>query len=793
MKYLNFILVLLPFFSFSQTGVIEGRVYDEINNEAIIGANIGIKDSTIGTSSDLDGNYRIEGLKPGLYNIEVSYLGYLTVVKYEIQVFNSKPVRLNVAMKLSTAMIDSVVVTAKAFTKKEETPLSLISIGVNEIQRNPGGNRDISRSIKNLPGVSSGVGFRNDLLVRGGAPNENRFYLDDIEIPTINHFQTQGASGGSNGLLNVDFINNADFFTGSFPASKGNALSSVLALTQREGRNDRVGFTFTIGASDAGITVEGPMTKKKKTTFLLNGRYSYLQGLFKALKLPFLPTYSDAQFKIMHKFNTKHDLTILGVGAYDMLRLNLAQNKTEEQRFLLNLLPNQNQWNYTLGVRYRYFMEKSFMLITASRSMFGNAIYKYYNNNNNNSKIYNYHSTESENKLKFEHTYRIKGYKLSYGINYEFAHYTNESNINKLIGDTVLLIDYNSTLNLHKYGLFFHAAKSYFDDKFSISAGFRADGNNYNKNMANLFNQFSPRISFSYSPHPMLSINLNSGLYYQMPTYTTLGYRDGTGTLINKNNLKYIRNAQLVGGIGVVIPNSNTKFALEAFGKWYSNYPYLIEKGISLANLGGDYGWVGDEPAISTSKGRTYGIEFSVQQKLWKGIFGIMSYTWFRSTFTDYTGKYKPSSWDARHVFNITLGYKFKRNWELGVKWSIQGALPYTPYNVGAFADTLNYQRSGGIANPDYTLLNTKRTKVQHGMNFRVDKKWFLKKININLYLDLQNVYFSKTQTPPYIDLVRDANGNPELDPADNSRYKTKYLDTRSGSIIPSIGFVLEY
>ncbi|HNF49548.1 MAG TPA: TonB-dependent receptor, partial [Chitinophagales bacterium] len=207
MRHFIFILILFPLLSYAQTGVIEGRVYDEINNEPIIGANIGIKDSTIGTSSDLDGNYRIEGLKAGLYNIEISYLGYLTVVKYEIQVFNSKPVRLDVAMKLSAAMIDSVVVSAKAFSKKEETPLSLISIGVNEIQRNPGGNRDISRSIKNLPGVSSGVGFRNDLLVRGGAPNENRFYLDDIEIPTINHFQTQGASGGSNGLLNVDFIN----------------------------------------------------------------------------------------------------------------------------------------------------------------------------------------------------------------------------------------------------------------------------------------------------------------------------------------------------------------------------------------------------------------------------------------------------------------------------------------------------------------------------------------------------------------------------------------------------------
>ena len=113
--------------------------------------------------------------------------------------------------------------------------------------------------------------------------------------------------------------------------------------------------------------------------------------------------------------------------------------------------------------------------------------------------------------------------------------------------------------------------------------------------------------------------------------------------------------------------------SVEGFGKFYSKYPALTNKGISLANLGGDFGVVGDEPATSTSLGKTYGLEVAVQQKLWKGLFGIASYTWFRSFFTDANGDYKPSSWDARHVFNLTLGYKFKRNWEIGARWSIQG------------------------------------------------------------------------------------------------------------------------
>ena len=419
MKNIFLAFLLVPHFIFAQTGVLEGRVYDEINNEPIIGANVIITGTTLGASTDVDGNYRIENLTAGLYNLEVSYLGYQTQTIFEAEVTNAKIKRVDFAMKQSSVTIDSIVIKANPFERKAESPLSLNSIGVNEIQRNPGGNRDISRAIRNLPGIASALGFRNDLIVRGGAPNENRFYLDDIEIPTINHFATQGASGGSNGLLNVDFINNADFYTGAFPANRGNALSSVLQLTQREGRKDRVGFTFTLGASEAGITLEGPMTKKKKTTFLLNGRYSYLQGLFKAFKLPFLPTYSDVQFKVMHKFNNKHDLTFIGVGAYDKLRLNLSQNKTDEQKILLRLLPIQNQWNYTIGARYRYFMENSYLIVVLSRSMFGNQIFKYQDNNTSNARLYDLNSTEAENKLRIEHVIRKKGYKIIYGGNYE--------------------------------------------------------------------------------------------------------------------------------------------------------------------------------------------------------------------------------------------------------------------------------------------------------------------------------------------------------------------------------------
>jgi hypothetical protein len=787
-----FIILLQSLLMQAQNGKITGRIYDEINNEPIIGANITIQNSDIGAVSDIDGNFSIENLNNGFYNIAVTYIGYKTETKFEIEVSSAKPVTLNFALKEDKTILDSVIIIANPFERKSESPLSLSSIGINEIQRNPGGNRDISRTIKNLPGVASGVGFRNDLLVRGGGPNENRFYLDDIEIPTINHFQTQGASGGSNGLLNVDFINNADFYTGAFPANRGNAMSSVLQLTQREGRKDRVGLTFTLGASEAGITLEGPLTKKKKTTFLLNGRYSYLQGLFKVFGLPFLPTYSDAQFKINHKFNNKHDLTVLGVGAFDKLRLNLAENETADQKFLLRIIPMQDQWNYTIGVRYRYFLENSYMIFVASRSMFGNHIYKYQNNNSINPKLYDLNSTEAENKLRFEHTIRKKGFKINYGINYEFDRFTTTTQNTFAIQDSILNINYSSALNMNKYGLFAQVSKNFVDDKLSLSLGVRADGNSYNKNMANLFNQLSPRFSASYAFNNIFSMSYNVGLYYQSPSYTTLGYRNNDNILVNQPNLKYIRNLQNVFGIAATL-KSNTKISIEGFHKLYYNYPMLTNKGISLANLGGDFGWVGDEPATSTSKGKTYGVEFAVQQKLWKGIFGILSYTWYRSLFTNAKDEFVSSSWDSRHVLNLTAGYKFKRNWELGIRWTIQGGLPYTPYDTTNLATKTIWDATNGNPLADYTKLNTLRTKALHAMNLRVDKKWFFKKWNLNLYLDIQNLYASKQSGTPNLDVVRDANDNPITDPNDATRYQLQYLNNNNGNIIPSIGVVIEF
>ena len=266
-------------------------------------------------------------MKPGLYTIKCSFVGYESKTFAEINVNPNKPTILNINLIESSTSLDVVEITASPFQKSEESPVSKRSISATEIYRNPGGNRDISKVIQSLPGVASTVSFRNDIIIRGGAPNENRFYLDGIEIPNINHFATQGSSGGPVGMINVNFIREVDLYSGAFPANRGNALSSVMEFKQIDGNPDRIASSLTVGSSDFGITLDGPINDK--TTFVFSARRSYLQLLFSAIGLPFLPTYNDLQFKTKTKLNDKNQITIIGLGAIDDFVLNTGINDNE--------------------------------------------------------------------------------------------------------------------------------------------------------------------------------------------------------------------------------------------------------------------------------------------------------------------------------------------------------------------------------------------------------------------------------------------------------------------------------
>lgn len=793
-----FLSVFCLSFGWSQSGVIKGKITNSINNEPVMFANVLVLDTDFGTTTDLDGNYEIRGLEPGLYNVRASYIGFNEATEFEVQVTNSKPSIVDFQLSEQAEQLEEVVVKASPFRKTEESPVSLRTVGVAEIQRNPGGNRDISRVLQVLPGVTTTASFRNDLIVRGGAPNENRFYLDDVEVPNINHFATQGASGGPVGLINVNFIREVDFFSGAFPSNRGNSMSSVLNFKQRDGRDDRIGGTLMVSATDVGLTLEGPLSDK--TTFLISARRSYLQFLFEAIGLPFLPTYHDFQAKVKYKIDKKNELTFIGLGAIDQFQLNLDANDTEDKQFVLNNLPIAPQWNYTNGLVYKRYQENGFLTFVLSRNMLNNEAEKYFQNDDSSEDnlVLRYKSQEIENKLRIEQTLQLGDYKFNFGVGYEYAKYNNSTFNRIFTGAGPQTIDFFSEFAMNKYSLFGQASRKLMEERLILSLGFRADANDFSDDMNHPLEQFSPRFSLAYAFTDRLSFNFNTGIYYQLPPYTVLGYQED-GQFVNRNNnIKYIQSNHIVAGLEFNTATSS-QITIEGYYKTYDDYPFLLRDQVSLANLGGDFGVIGNEPAAPASEGRAYGVEFLFQQRLYKGFYGITSYTLGWSEFKDDKGVFVPSSWDSRHIVNLAIGKRFRGNWEVGINWRYQSGLPFTP-----FADQSSLVENwdvNGRGIRDFRRLNTGRTTASNTIDLRVDKKWFFDKWSLNVYLDIENLTANAVNLPELIlDRPLDADNmpigpgiitNPDA-PISEQRYLLKEIDDAQGNLLPSLGIMIE-
>ncbi len=791
MKCFSTLLIsIITFPLFAQTGIIEGTVTNGINNEPLPFVTVIISGTEKGTQTGFDGKYMLDGLEPGLYNLEFSFIGYKKKTVFEIQVTQVKPYILDVALEEDINVLEAVEIKSKPGDKTEESPLSMRTIGVNEIQRNPGGNRDISRVIQSLPGVTFTPSFRNDIIIRGGAPGENRFYLDGVEVPNINHFATQGSSGGPVGMINVDFIREVEFYAGAFPAKYGNALSSVMEFEQRQGRTDHFGGTFTIGSSDIGLSIEGPTSEN--ASLLFSARRSYLQFLFGAIGLPFLPTYNDFQFKEKIKINEKNEFTIIGLGAIDQFQLNTEDDTSDYQKYVLEYLPVFTQWNYTIGSVYKHYRKNGTSTFVLSRNMLNNRSYKYAGNiETEENLLYDYSSTESENKCRYEENMQAGAFRLQGGAAIEFAKYTNTTYQQIPLGADVTTIDFTSAFHMFKWGLFGQVSRQFFEEKLTLSAGIRGDANNYSPEMQNILQQLSPRFSASYAFTDQWSVNFNTGIYYQLPAYTILGYRDAENDLVNKENgVRYMESDHFVAGVEYR-PSPGLRISAEGFIKMYRHYPFSLRDSVALANLGADYGVIGNEPVNSTGEGRSYGAEFLAQQRLYKNFYGILAITFVRSEFADKHAIMVPSAWDNKTIIALTAGKKFKHNWEAGIKWRYSGGLPYTPYDIQYSSLTyvwdINHQ-----ALPDYDQLNTQRLAPYHQLDMRIDKKWYLKKMNINVYVDVQNVYKFQTVQQPFLDVVKDVNGNPVTDPEDPARYQTRFIENTTGNILPGIGLILE-
>jgi hypothetical protein len=702
------------------SGSISGKVFDASTKQPITGVNIFLVGTTIGAASDLDGNYKIENIPVGNYQIRATAIGYDAITKTDVIVNSARPAMIDFQLKESVIELDNVVVTSDFFQNSPTEVNSVRNFSYEEIRRAPGGFEDVVRALSILPGVAQADAGRNDLIVRGGAPSENLFVVDGFPVSNINHFGSQGASGGPLSYINLDFVRETSFSTGGFSALYGDKLSSVLTIDLREGRKDKLGGKATIAATQFGLNIEGPISEK--ANFLFSARRSYLDFIFKAAGFGFVPEYYDVLSKVNYNFDNHNSLSFLLVGAFDNVKF---FNDTEDQRFSNSRALASDQIQYLTGLSFRHLFGKGFYTISLSRNFVD---YETIQRDSMLTPLFINISKEKENVLRSDLIYKISPKsELNIGASVKFIQFNADVKLPFFVttfGDILNITSLNDKGNFWKSDLYFQYTGFYYS-RLRLNLGLRADYFNEIKNNLSI----SPRLSLSYLLTDKTTLNFSTGIYHQSPSYIWL-------IADSKNrDLKQIRVDQYIAGFDHRL-RTDINMRLEGFYKNYTDYPTSIARPyLVLANTGAGYAGADDnyssfglEPLLSEGKGFSRGIELSLQKKS-SDIphYGVLSLTYSESFFTALDGVQRPGSYDQKWIFNVSAGYIFNEKWEASLKFRYATGKPYTPFNSDG-SQTVAFYNSG-------------RLPELHSLDVRIDRRWNFDNWALITYIDIQNIY----------------------------------------------------
>ena len=781
-RLLLILLTISTYVLAQNTGTFSGQIIDEKTQYPLEGSSVILEGTNIGVITDANGYFTFENVPAKSYNIQATYLGYESQTLYNVIVKSVGTPSLLFKLNEASEALDEIILSKSSFRTSKETPLSTQSFSAVEIETYPGGNNDIAKVAQSLPGISPSIGgFRNDFIIRGGAPNESVYYLDGVEIPNINHFSTQGSAGGPVGMLNVAFIREVTLSSSAFGAEYDNPLSGVLAFEQREGNDQKYSGNVRIGASEAGATFNGPLFKRGKersnTTLMVSARRSYLQFVFALVGLPIRPDYWDYQWKLNHKIDERNSLTFIGLGSIDDFSVVAPDDFDVEQQAALDTAPIIEQRTITLGLTWKHKFKNGTGQVntTLSTNRLKNVFSQYQDNENKTGILFRNDSKEQETKLRVHATQYIKDWKVSYGLNVQQSVYTNNTD------DVVGGLGYETAIDFAKYGFFGKLSRSFANNRLSLALGLRSDADSFT-NGSTLIDNLSPRLSASYMLNESSSWKLNAsvGRYFKIPTYTMLGFQNNSGEFINKSN-RYTQSDHYVFGVEYNLSPS-ARFTVEAFRKDYSQYPVSVLDGVSLANKGAGFEVLGNEAVVDTGSGLSKGIEVLFQQKLSNNFYGILAYTLFSSEFSGIDNVRLPSVWDSGNLLTFTGGYKLPKNWEVSLRYRYAGATPFAPTDTAA--TLITYPQ----VIIDYSRLGENKLSTFKQGDFRLDKKWNFEKLSFNFYIEIQNFLAQENPRPDEYTLARTDEGVLIL-PKELVKIEREERNTP----FPSFGFVFDF
>ncbi len=701
-------------------GSITGKVVDARTLETLIGVNVLIENTTTGDATDIDGKFRIENLKPGVYNLLVRYIGYESQILTDIVVGANRSAEVNIKMNAATIEGEEVTVSAGYFQERGTGSISKVSFTPEELRRSPGSAQEFSRVLTALPSVASIGETSQDIFVRGGAPMENGFIIDNIPLPDIRHFRDQaGQSNGPIGIVNSELISDISFSAGGFDAKFGDKLSSFSEISYRDGNEERV--RGDVGANLAGFNLnfDGPLPGANGT-FLISARRSYLDLIADAINAGGAPRYSDLQAKMTYDIDRNNKLTFLniyGTSTFESSIQDAIENGEADATYF------QTEQN-TTGLNWRRLWNKgysntSFSYSTNSQDQLLSDIFTRNPSVDLESteqslflRNVNYLQLNDRNSIEF-------GTDLEREWNdFEYFIVGTTNTAGQVRPDFRRSDAVNGSL-----ASVFASITTQPLNRLTVTLGSRLNYNTYNEDLT-----FAPRTQLRYQLSQRLALTGAAGIYYQtLPRY-----------LISQNaqiaNLRSTQANHLIAGIDYQL-SRDTKLTLEAFNKEYFNAPVLPannnvgDRSYVLDNAGAFYESLDDD-------GRAYarGVEMLIQKKLAVNFYGMFSASYFRTRYEDFNGEELNRNFDNRYLLSFIGGYRPNDIWELSLRWTMLGGRPNTPADIAASdaANTLIL---------DQAQFNSDRLSAYHSLFVRADRRFFFRQTNMVVFLEIWNVY----------------------------------------------------
>ncbi len=736
--------------------VVRGRIIEKVSKLPISGATIILQGDTadfIATATDIDGYFRLEKIIVGRHSFKVSALGFEGQVLSDILVESSREVVLNIELSDAPVTLDDVTVKTSHYgaAQNDFALISARSFTVSETERYAGSRGDPARMASNFAGVQGADDSRNDIIIRGNSPQGVLWQVENIPIPNPNHFAIPGTGGGPVNIINNKTLANSDFYTGAFPAQYGNGIAGVFDLSLRNGNNEQYEGAFQFGFLGTELLLEGPMSKEKKSSFLVNYRYSSL-ALFSAVNFNIgtdaVPRYQDGSFKL--SFPSKRGIfSLWGIGGKSNIDIVISDQKVPGN----DLYGDDDRDQYfgtdmgVVGMTYNHSFKDIYWKNSLAASVLTQKTHHEF--------VYRHLDANQEyvlDSLADLLDYKFKQNKITYatslskkigsksviklGVINDMYLFSYVDSVRELDTAQIDYYEFSKRWGSRDNGLLLQPYLQWkYDARANLSFNFGIHSQYFSLN--NSQSLFEPRASFKWDVRPTHTISGGVGVHSQMISPYLYFYSLDEGKTLHNKDIGFIKSNHYILGYEKIL-GDKARVKTELYYQNLYNIPVTVKSSsFSLINTGSGFERFFPDTLQNTGTGSNYGIELTVERFFQKKYFFLITGALFQSKYTGSDGVERDTDFNGNYALNFlgtrTFKVKQKNMLSLGLKITYAGGRRYGPADIAA-----------SQAKRELVYIDSLRNTLQFRDYFRADLKINYvinrKKVTHEIALDLINI-----------------------------------------------------